>query len=217
MLPYASRTGTRRNLAVMRSAGWRILVTPAEPRTEGFPYALDNGAWSAFQTGTPWNEEAFVRLCATLGDGADFVVAPDIVAGGLDSLRLTEAWLPRRASVARIRLVAVQDGMSADDVRPLLGPAVGIFVGGSTAWKLWTMRAWGMLARERGAHLHVGRVNTARRIRLCQDAGADSFDGTSVSRYATTLELLDSTLRQQRMFRGLPPPPTTPGAPHGHR
>lgn len=216
-MPYASRTGTRRNLAVMRSAGWRILVTPAEPRTEGFPYALDNGAWSASQTGLPWNEEAFVRLCSTLGDNADWVVAPDIVAGGLASLRLSEAWLPRLASVARRRLVAVQDGMTTADVCPLLGPEVGIFVGGSTEWKLGTMRSWGMLARERGAYLHIGRVNTARRIRLCQDAGADSFDGTSVSRYATTLELLDSTLRQQRMFRGLPPPTTTPGDPHGHR
>jgi hypothetical protein len=67
------------------------------------------------------------------------------------------------------------------------------------------MRAWGMLAREHSAYLHIGRVNTARRIRLCADAGADSFDGTSVSRYATTLELLDSARRQTHLFRGLSP------------
>lgn len=203
-MAYASRTGTRRNLAVMRECGWRILVTPAEQRTEGFPYALDNGAWTSRPgQGKEWDEAAFVRLTERLGTCADFVVAPDVVASGLASLRLTEAWLPRRVGVARRRLVAVQDGMTTADVRPMLGPSVGIFVGGSTAWKLSTMRAWGELARERGAYLHVGRVNTIRRIRLCQDAGADSFDGTSVSRYAVTITKLDNARRQATLFGGL--------------
>lgn len=49
MIAYASRTGTRRNLAAIREAGWRLLVSAASClRNEGFPYALDNGAWSAY-------------------------------------------------------------------------------------------------------------------------------------------------------------------------
>jgi hypothetical protein len=45
MAGYASRTGTRRNLAALRDAGWRLLVSAeAELRTEGMRYALDNGA-----------------------------------------------------------------------------------------------------------------------------------------------------------------------------
>ncbi len=55
---------------------------------------------------------------------------------------------------------------------------------------------WGALARETGCYLHVGRVNTAVRIRLCSAAGADSFDGTSPSRFACTLPLLDGARRQ---------------------
>ena len=46
---YASMTGTRRNLAALDAAGWRVLLSPAgllNPR--GRAYSLDNGAWSAF-------------------------------------------------------------------------------------------------------------------------------------------------------------------------
>lgn len=51
--PYASRTGTKTTLANMRRMGWSILVSAAGVlRTEGFDnWALDNGAWSAFQQG----------------------------------------------------------------------------------------------------------------------------------------------------------------------
>jgi hypothetical protein len=113
--------------------------------------------------------------------------------GGLRSLRLSERWLfklPGR------RLIAVQDGMSPTDVAPLLGPTVGVFVGGTTPFKLATMAAWGLLARERGAWLHVGRVNTARRVALCAAAHADSFDGTSAMRFPKTINMLDAARRQ---------------------
>ncbi|MDG9857934.1 hypothetical protein N5C93_29635 [Pseudomonas nitroreducens] len=84
--------------------------------------------------------------------------------------------------------------MTPDDVRDLLSPAVGIFLGGSTEWKLQTMEAWGVLARRRNCYFHVGRVNSARRIAMCSAAGASSFDGTSVTRFANTLPRLDAAL-----------------------
>lgn len=198
-MAYASRTGTRRNLAALRAAGWGLLVTPAVPRTEGFDrFCVDNGAWSAFCQGTAWDPGAFSALVDAVGTG-DFVVAPDIVAGGLASLALTESWLPR---LPGLRLIAVQDGMTPADVRPLLGATVGIFVGGSTDWKLATLPAWGRLAKEAGCYLHVGRVNSKRRIYACAYVGADSFDGTSVSRYAVTLPKLDGARRQPSLFGG---------------
>jgi hypothetical protein len=67
MVSYASRTGTRRNLAEMREAGWRLLVSAAGVlRTEGMLYAIDNGAWSAFQQGRPFDEDAFMRAVVKL-------------------------------------------------------------------------------------------------------------------------------------------------------
>lgn len=197
-MAYASRTGTKRNLDALRACGWGLMVSATGAhRTEGFPrYALDNGAWTAHQQGRPWDEGRFRALVGALGAAADFVTAPDVVAGGLGSLRLSEAWLPRLEHLGRLLLVPVQDGMAAEDVRPLLGPGVGVFVGGTTDWKLATMGAWARLARERGAYCHVGRVNTARRIRMCARAGADSFDGTSASKFSVTLRPLDSARRQ---------------------
>lgn len=195
---YASRTGTQRNLALLRAAGWGLIVSATGVhRTEGFElYAIDNGAWTAYAQKRPWDEAAFERLVGQLGAGAAFIAAPDIVTGGLESLRLSEAWLPRLDGIGRRRLIPVQDGMAGPDVAPLLGPDVGVFVGGSTDFKLRTMAEWAELSRARGAYCHVGRVNTARRIRLCALAGADSFDGTSATRFASTLPMLDNARRQ---------------------
>jgi hypothetical protein len=196
MTPYASRTGTRRNLDALRSAGWRLLVSARGVlRTEGFPYALDNGAWTAFQRGEPFDVAAFERAVAWGADGADWLVLPDIVAGGIASLRMSMDWAPRLASVCPL-LVAVQDGIEPEDIAPDLGPELGIAVGGSTEWKETTCSKWGRVARETGCHLHVLRVNTVRRIRICADAGADSFDGSSVSRWSCNLPRLDRARRQ---------------------
>lgn len=195
MIVYQSRTGTRRNLAEMRRYGFRLMVSMMGVwRTEGFAYALDNGAWSCFTQGIAWDEERFREFYRLLGPEADFVVVPDIVAGGLASLRRSKKWLPE---LDGLRLVPVQNGMSLDDVRPLLSDTVGIFVGGDDEWKESTMRSWGQLAREVGCYLHVGRVNTRRRVRLCQEAGADSIDGSSVSRFGDNAPLISRWASQE--------------------
>lgn len=195
MICYASRTGTRRNLAALRSAGWRLLISRAGAwRSEGFRYAIDNGAWSDFQAGRPFDEPAFERLIDRLGAGADFIVLPDIVAGGLRSLELSIRWINRTLSCCPLTLLAVQDGMSEADVAPWVGPNVGIFLGGSTEWKLQTMQSWGDFCWQRRLHYHVARVNTARRIRLARVSAATSFDGSSASRFALSLPLLQQAV-----------------------
>jgi hypothetical protein len=208
MIAYASRTGTRRNLDALRGAGWRLMVSARGVlRTEGFPYALDNGAWTAFQKGEPFDVAAFERAVKLLGADADWIVLPDIVMGGLESLELSLRWLRklRRRVALRGRrfLIAVQNGMEevAKRIARWLGPSVGIFVGGDTVWKLSTMGAWSRLAHDHGAICHVGRVNTARRIHACEAAGVDSFDGSSASRFCVTLRPLELA-RQQMDIEG---------------
>lgn len=197
MVGYASRTGTRRNLEALRHAGWRLLVSARGAlRTEGMRYAIDNGAWTAYQQGESLNEESFMRAVDRLGEQADWIVLPDIVAGGIRSLEYSLRWLERLKDLPTLVLLAVQDGMSLDDVRKYLSPALGIFVGGTTEWKERTAVQWGLLARRRNCYLHIGRVNSMRRIKICAAAGASSFDGTSVSRYAKTIGRLDAALRQ---------------------
>jgi hypothetical protein len=204
-MAYASRTGTRRNLAALRVAGWRLMVSArGRLRTEGFAYSLDNGAWTAFQKREPFDAQAFERALALLGDGADFVIVPDVVADAAASLALSREWLPRLAGV-RLALVPVQDGMRFEDVEDLVGPRVGVFMGGSTEWKLANLVRWGKWCRKHAVYYHVGRVNTARRIQLCHDADAASFDGSSVSRFVVNLPRLEHARRyaQASLFAGL--------------
>ncbi len=175
-------------------------MTPACVRTEGFAHGFDNGAWSAYCQGKPWDEQAFCAALRKVGSTADFTVAPDIVAGGLESLDLSLRWLPRLLDQTRRVLIAVQDGMSASDVEPFLSDRVGIFVGGSTEWKLSSLPQWSRLSLRCGSYLHVGRVNSARRIRLCAMHSVHSIDGTSASRFAKSLPRLDNAIRQPSLF-----------------
>ncbi len=198
MVPYASNTGTLRNLAALRAAGWRLLLTPANQTLRaGMRFGIDNGAFSkgGFQA------EPFAALVERLGAAADFVVLPDIVSGGMESLDLSVSWISKLRGL-RSLLLPLQDGMAARAVGMVLrqNVQVGLFLGGSTEYKLREMYGWGMVAAAWKRYYHVGRVNTARRIRLCAEAGADSFDGTSATMYAETLPLLDAARKQSSLL-----------------
>jgi hypothetical protein len=206
MTPYASNTGTLRNLDTLRRHGWRVLLTPRDHRRpREIPYAIDNGAWSAYIQKKPFDTDGFTRLVATHGDDADFVVIPDKVCEGMRSLEFSLLWLDQLRHLPRL-LLPVQDGMSAADVGAVLRryPGLGIFLGGSTEWKLRTMYGWGMVAHAIGCSYHIGRVNTRRRIQLCAEAGATSIDGTSASMFSVTVPMLDAARRQPSLL--------TPGA-----
>lgn len=204
---YASRTGTITNLRAMGAEGVRLLATPEQlSRYAGTPplaYALDNGAWSAHVNGRPFDGAAYAAALDRLGPLADWIALPDIVCGGLASLDLSLSWVARVEQCRRPMLLVVQDGMTPDvvDAAIGLGAGVGLFVGGSTRWKLDTLLEWGALARRRGCILHVGRVNTERRIGLCAAVGATSCDGTSMTRFSSNTARL---ARAARRGGGLP-------------
>ena len=205
---YATYTTTRRNQQAMANAGIGTLLGPDQldyypPNLCAWgigPYALDNGAWGAFKNGGAFDADGFWRVLERWGDafdrraasrGAwcgsaqrpDFIVCPDIVAGALDSLDLSLRWLPYVRQYGP-PLIAVQDGMRPEHVEEYIGPGCGIFVGGSTGWKWSTLAIWAAVARLYRCHLHVGRVNSARGIRVCRAHGVTSADGTSASRFA---------------------------------
>jgi hypothetical protein len=202
MISYASNTGTRINLEQFRRYGWRILLTPLNPKLrEGLRFAVDNGAWSCSQQGLPFDDDGFRSLVEAHGAGADFVVIPDIVAGGMRSLEFSLSWMDRLKGLKRL-LLPLQDGMTAEDIGAVLRqyPDMGLFLGGSTDWKLSTMGEWGAVAHAFGRYYHVGRVNSRKRIRMCQHAGADSVDGTSGTLFSVTVPRLDGEIRQASLL-----------------
>jgi hypothetical protein len=199
---YASNTGSSRNLAALRAHGWRILLTPDNPlHRKGLSYAIDNGAWGAFQKKERFKTGPFLDLVERHGGAANFVVIPDIVAGGMKSLDFSVSWIHRLKNLKKL-LLPVQDGMDIYSVAAVLHqhPNMGIFLGGTTEWKLETMFEWGVVAAVMRRHYHIGRVNTMRRIRLAAEAGADSFDGTSATMFSCTLPMLESARQQPNLF-----------------
>lgn len=191
MIPMATSTTCRQNLAALRAAGWGLFLTPDRPERWGFEtVAIDNGAWGCYQQGKPWTPEPWQRLVDEHGRTAEFTIAPDVVCGGLASLDLSLSWIEWMRPRCRRILIAVQDGMTAADLEPHVGDLVGIFVGWSTEWKENSLPMWGRLANQNDCWLHVGRVNSARRMLLCAMAGADSVDGTSATRFSKNVPKL---------------------------
>ena len=205
MTPYCSRTGTRSTLDALRrsSNAWRLLVA-ATGRWDhqGFRYAIDNGAFTAFNKGhhgpDGFDAEKFSGVCqwsALQEHPPDWIVVPDLVASP-QSAEFSRGWLSRVQEFTQRPLIAVQDGMSHQEADWFVDKGCGVFLGGSTEYKLATLHSWGAYCQARNCYFHVGRVNTANRIKKCQVAGADSFDGTSVAKFPSTLALLDRAIGQ---------------------
>lgn len=181
---YLGQTRSRKLIAELAALGFGECVSRKDclpPRR--LPWFLDNGAYGDWTSGRDFDDAAFLsKFCSPHVDATppDFVVCPDRVATGRESLAFSLRWRERCESLrpGRRYYFVVQDGMTFADVEPVLGLFAGIFVGGSSAWKLRTARAWLRLAHERELPLHVGRAGTADKAAWCARIGVDSFDSS---------------------------------------
>jgi hypothetical protein len=142
------------------------------------PWFYDNGAYSDWTAGRPFDSAQFLADVESIYlaiDRPEWIVLPDLVARGTDSLAFSLSWLHRLRGLAPLYL-AVQDGMELSDVAPLFGGIAGIFVGGTLRWKVRTGEAWAQLAHANDRRCHIGRCGSVRRVRWAQRIGADSID-----------------------------------------
>lgn len=150
------------------------------------PTAIDNGAFSAYMKGYGFDELAFLRLLAEVNKKNikyDFIVIPDIVAGGEASLEFSILWYKRLAGWKRLYL-AVQDGMDIKQHgNKILSIQIdGIFVGGSNEWKWQTAKQWVRFAHDNGIKCHIGRCGTLDKLLYAYEIGANSVDSTNFAR-----------------------------------
>lgn len=202
---YASRTGTGDNLAALRAAGWGLMISArGVHRDEGFTdLVLDNGAWTSHTKGEPFNVDAFKKVVEIFGDRSRWVVLPDIVEGGLASLAFSLSWLEWCLARCPSVMLAAQDGMTPLDLAPHIGGRVGVFIGGSDDFKIGPpLDDFAAAAHEAGTELHVGRVNSVRRINRCRDVRAHSFDGSGPSRFNKHLAVLERGRAQGHLWGG---------------
>lgn len=142
------------------------LFSPGQRLSSKIRYCLDNGAFSCF------NPRAFLhhieRGCAI--GLPDFIVCPDAVQDSQETLRRWWEWEPCLREFERPIAFCIQDGQDPTLIPPT---ADLLFLGGSTQYKLLTLKFW--VSR---FPTHVGRVNTWARLWMCAIAGAVSCDGT---------------------------------------
>lgn len=148
-------------------------------RATGIPYGLDNGCFGQF------DQKIWERLL----DRADidrpvFVVVPDMVADAQRTSELFDWFFSRTQELPRA--LALQNGI--EHVRIPWKDIAAVFIGGDDDFKCSpvAMRA-ARTAKMLGKWVHVGRVNTASRVRNWAGL-ADSIDGSGISRYDHMLE-----------------------------
>ena len=140
----------------------------------GTKWAADNGAFSQTRTFDP---DRWLRwLTDQSTEGCIFAVVPDVVGDHVATLDLWHQWASAVRDLGHRPAFVLQDGCEPDDM-----PADTdcVFIGGSTDYKLsFAASECVRLAKSRGWWVHMGRVNSRRRIRIAAAMGCDSVDGT---------------------------------------
>lgn len=191
---YLAIGGNKRvkQYATDHNLGW--CMTPENNRNPtGLPYFLDNGRFHATLHDKPWDEVSFKRLIEKYPN-ADFIVAPDLPIidpiddpierrkRAMESLRYSISYLGK---IDAPLFLAVQDGMTMEDVKPYLESPSGfdgLFIGGSISWKFNTAQMWADLAHLYGKKCHAGRVGTWEGMDHMQRCNVDSIDSSTASR-----------------------------------
>ena len=132
-----------------------------------FPYALDNGAFSAWnQDDNVWMEERWdveawrkmIRWAQAQQQSPRWAIVPDWIGCGA---RTIERWHEFKDQVPFPKAIAVQNGMTVEQVRNLQPDVVCI--GGTTEWKWATVEMWARggtaVTRTRRTAWRVGLVN----------------------------------------------------------
>lgn len=106
-----------------------------------------------------------------------FAVAPDVPFDSVGTLAESRPWLAKIRELGIPAAFAAQNG-SENGLIPWDELDV-LFLGGDTGWKLGeAARGLTALARRRGKPVHMGRVNSHRRLRYAAAIGCDTADGT---------------------------------------
>lgn len=165
----------------MSAGNLACMTTPAQGNRvpPGARWAADNGK---FGKGWPGGDAWFSWLANRVSeyDAALclFATAPDEVGNAEATLRESRPWLPRVRSLGIPAAFVAQNGCTAAGLIPW-GEFDVLFLGGDDEFKIGFEGEWAArLARARGVPVHMGRVNSKKRIRLAMQWDCATVDGT---------------------------------------
>lgn len=156
-----------------------LLVPGNGNKPTGKPWACDNGAFAGFK------EKAFRKMLAKMRGlpGCLWVAAPDVVGDAAGTRERFDRWEPVIREMGFPVALVAQNGLTIETTP--WDRIDCLFIGGDDAFKLGPeVRALVIAAKARGKLVHMGRVNSLRRLRYAYEIGVDSVDGTQFSRFA---------------------------------
>ena len=180
----------------MRAMGVGIMRTPGMGNSldvvASFPcWAADNGCFSAKWDPTRWL--AFLTRFASVPNCL-FAVCPDVVGDAVATRTRWDEWAPTVRALGYPVAYVLQDG---EDGSTIPADADWLFIGGSTQYKLSTTVA-GIVAVT-ALPVHMGRVNSIRRLALAARFGCTSADGTFLAYGAeANIGILEAAVRTAR-------------------
>lgn len=178
MLLVSGATKTTARLASDPRLG-TLLVPGNGNKPAGKPWACDNGAFAGFR------EKAFRKMLGKMRGlpGCLWVAAPDVVCDAPGTRALFDKWEPVIREMGFPVAFVAQNGLTIDTAP--WDRLDCLFIGGDDAFKLGPeARELAAEAKRRGKLVHMGRVNTLRRMRYAYEIGVDTIDGTQFSRFA---------------------------------
>ena len=185
MIYFANPSNSRVRDAMMAGLLGAI-TTPAQGnKITGLPlWCADNGCGPGVRgigKGFP-GPEAWLAWLADLAPHASrcaFAVAPDVVGDAAATLERSLPFLPVIRAMGYPAAFVAQNGQ---DHLPVPWDEFDVlFNGGDDEWKLGEpMRRLAAEAKARGKRLHMGRVNSLKRMRRATGDGYDSSDGTFI-------------------------------------
>ncbi len=140
----------------------------------GWVWAADNGCFSAKE----WDEGRWYRWLSKRHPraGCLFATVPDVVADHKSTMDLWRKYHDRVRDLRYPTAFVAQNG--AVEANVPWSDLDALFIGGDTAYKQGPVAAsLAQSARERGKWVHVGRVNSFKRLSYWAPI-ADSADGT---------------------------------------
>ena len=183
MIKYISGVSSSALLEVAAANDIGILLTPdtayAGPRYEKvvdqYPHwAADNGCFNHPNRSV---DSMLEWLSLHPRKDAAFFPAPDVVGNAKETLARSLPVLPLIRKLGHKAAFVIQNGIEETQIP--WDEVDCMFIGGDTAFKLSdAAKSLTAEAKARGKWVHMGRVNSYKRLTLANSWGCDSADGT---------------------------------------
>ena len=176
---YFANPSTPTIRAAMTAGRLGCIITPKQGNLipDGATYIADNGC---FGKGYPGDTAWYQWLTTRNPTNCVFATAPDALCDHQRTYLRADPWLDRIRDLGHRAAFVAQNGCRPNKLA--WDRFDVLFIGGDDPFKLGPIaRDLATQAKDHGKWVHMGRVNSHRRIRYAKDIGCHSADGTHLA------------------------------------